>query len=161
MWDWPQAIKGNAILKAIDAMFEAVARERAAYQRSFGVVPTFRVGVHGGDVVGSEQGETKRSIGIYWDTINIAAPMGKRRRARAPRGRCVSRRPAAAAPAVAGRFRETGEEETRGIWAPVWICEPRPGGLSPGNGPGTALSARPPETRRSPAQKSARTSARR
>jgi hypothetical protein len=30
----------------------------------FGVVPSFRVGVHGGEVAVSEQGDTKRAIGI-------------------------------------------------------------------------------------------------
>jgi hypothetical protein len=50
-------------------------RESAAYLSQFDVVPTFRVGVHGGDVVVSEQGDTRRSIGVYGDTINIAARM--------------------------------------------------------------------------------------
>ncbi len=131
MWDWPQAIKGNAILKAIDAMFEAVARERAAYQRSFGVVPTFRVGVHGGDVVVSEQGDTKRSIGIYGDTINIAARMEEAARAHA--APCVLSRTVADALAGSSRFREIGAEAIKGISAPVWICEYRPRGMSAGN----------------------------
>jgi class 3 adenylate cyclase len=41
----------------------------------FGVVPSFRIGVHGGEVVVSEQGDTKRAIGVYGTTINIAARM--------------------------------------------------------------------------------------
>jgi len=41
----------------------------------FGVVPSFRIGVHGGEVVVSEQGDTKRAIGVYGSTINIAARM--------------------------------------------------------------------------------------
>src|SRR5205807_9867990 len=69
------AIRGNKILRAIDAVFAAVRREELAYQREFGVVPLFRVGVHGGEVVVSEQGDTKRAIGVYGSTINIAARM--------------------------------------------------------------------------------------
>ena len=75
LWDWNEAIRGNRILQAIDAVFAAVRREETAYQRQFAVVPRFRVGVHGGEVVVSEQGDTKRAIGVYGSTINIAARM--------------------------------------------------------------------------------------
>jgi adenylate cyclase len=75
LWSWNKAVGRNAVLRAVDAMFAAVSREEAEYRRRFGVVPAFRVGIHGGRVVVSEQGDTKRSIGIYGDTINIAARM--------------------------------------------------------------------------------------
>jgi class 3 adenylate cyclase len=75
LWNWNEAIRGNRILRAIDAVFASVRREEIAYQRQFGVVPYFRVGVHGGEVVVSEQGDTKRAIGVYGSTINIAARM--------------------------------------------------------------------------------------
>jgi len=75
LWNWTEAIRGNRILRAIDAVFASVARERSEYQRQFGVVPRFRIGVHGGEVVVSEQGDTKRAIGVYGSTINIAARM--------------------------------------------------------------------------------------
>ncbi len=73
LWDWREAVRGDRILRAIDAMFAAADRERERYLAQFGVAPTFRIGVHGGDVVVSEQGDTKRSIGIYGSTINIAS----------------------------------------------------------------------------------------
>src|SRR4029077_15225299 len=72
---WHDAIKGNRILRTIDAVFATIARERREYQQQFGVVPLFRIGVHGGEVVVSEQGDTKRAIGVYGSTINIAARM--------------------------------------------------------------------------------------
>jgi len=75
LWNWDEAIRGSRILRAIDAVFAAVKREEAAYQGDFGVVPLFRIGVHGGEVVVSEQGDTKRAIGVYGSTINIAARM--------------------------------------------------------------------------------------
>ncbi len=75
IWDWQEAVHGDKILRALDAIFAAVRREHDAYLAQFGVVPTFRIGVHGGDVVVSEQGDTKRSIGIYGSTINIASRM--------------------------------------------------------------------------------------
>jgi adenylate cyclase len=75
LWNWNEVIRGNRILRAIDAVFASVGRERSEYQRQFGVVPRFRIGVHGGEVVVSEQGDTKRAIGVYGSTINIAARM--------------------------------------------------------------------------------------
>jgi adenylate cyclase len=75
VWDWREAVQDNRILRAIDGMFAAMRREQREFQKQFGVVPIFRVGVHGGEVVVSEQGDIKRSIGIYGTTINIAARM--------------------------------------------------------------------------------------
>ena len=75
LWDWQEAIKDGKILRALDAMFATIRREQTEYLGQFGVVPSFRIGVHGGEVVVSEQGDTKRAIGVYGSTINIAARM--------------------------------------------------------------------------------------
>ena len=75
LWAWSEAIRADKILSAVDAIFVAVGDEQANYRQQFGVVPDFRIGVHGGDVVVSEQGDTKRAIGIYGSTINISARM--------------------------------------------------------------------------------------
>lgn len=75
MWDWDAALTNNTIIAAVDAIRAVIAHEKDEYQRTFGRVPEFRIGVHGGDVVISEQGDTKRSIGVYGDTINVAARM--------------------------------------------------------------------------------------
>jgi adenylate cyclase len=75
LWEWREAVTDSRILRVIDAMFGAILREHAEFEQQFGVVPSFRVGVHGGEVVVSEQGDTKRAIGVYGSTINIAARM--------------------------------------------------------------------------------------
>jgi adenylate cyclase len=75
LWDWREAVRDNRILRTIDAVFATIRRERREYLELFGVVPSFRIGVHGGEVVVSEQGDTKRAIGVYGTTINIAARM--------------------------------------------------------------------------------------
>ena len=75
LWDWREAVKGNRILRAIDTVFAIIGREQPDYLEQFGTVPSFRIGVHGGQVVVSEQGDTKRAIGVYGSTINIAARM--------------------------------------------------------------------------------------
>jgi len=119
-WTWDNAVRNDAILRAVDLMFSVVAREGHAYQASFGVTPQFRVGIHGGEVVVSEQGNGKRSIGIYGDTINIAARMEEA--ARAHGVRCVIS--AAVTKALVGckSLRPLGEEQVKGIAAPVSIC---------------------------------------
>jgi adenylate cyclase len=121
IWNWADAIKGDAILQAVDAMFAAVASEKTAYQRSFGTAPGFRIGIHGGDVIVSEQGDTRRSIGIYGDTINIAARMEEA--ARSHGVRCVISEAVAGALADRSCIRAIGADRVKGISAPIAICE--------------------------------------
>jgi adenylate cyclase len=125
IWKWDDAVKGDAILKAVDAMFTAIAREREVYERSFEVAPGFRVGIHGGDVIASEQGDARRSIGIYGDAINIAARMEEA--ARAHNVRCVMSEVVADALSERRRFRAIGAEQVKGISAAIPICEYVPG----------------------------------
>jgi adenylate cyclase len=119
-WAWDDAVRNDAIMRAVDDMFAAVIGERRAYQILFGVEPEFRVGIHGGEVVVSEQGDARRSIGIFGDTINIAARMEEA--ARAHGVRCVVS--AAVADALGDRtsLRLLGEERVKGISAPIPIC---------------------------------------
>lgn len=74
-WDWNVALKDDAILNAIDGIREAVSKDEDKYLQRFGVAPQFRIGVHGGDIVVSEEGDIRRAIGFYGDTIHIAARM--------------------------------------------------------------------------------------
>lgn len=121
VWDWADAVRTDAILRAVDAMFAAVAEQSGTYERLFGVAPGFRVGIHGGAVIVSEQGDAKRSIGIYGDAINIAARMEEA--ARAHNVRCVMSEVVAGALADRSRVRHIGAEHVKGITAPVAICE--------------------------------------
>jgi adenylate cyclase len=124
LWNWPDAIGKNRMLPAIDAMFARMEREQEEYRRRYGVVPTFRVGIHGGDVVVSEQGDTKRSIGIYGMTINIASRMEEA--AKEHRIRCaVSGDVADALSGAANRLRRIGSENIKGVSAPLPIFEYR------------------------------------
>src|SRR6201993_2333951 len=124
LWNWGEAIRGNRILRAIDAIFAAVRREQRQYQRQFGVVPRFRVGVHGGEVVVSEQGDTKRAIGVYGSTINIAARMEEA--AKAHDIACaISGDVAAALSDGEPRLRPLGDEQIKGISVEIPIFEYR------------------------------------
>jgi adenylate cyclase len=120
-WSFEKALRDASILQAIDGIFAAIEREAPAYRESFGLVPTLRIGVHGGEVVVSEQGDTKRSIGIYGDTINIAARMEEA--ARAHGVACALSAPVALALADKAALRPIGEERVRGISAPIAVYE--------------------------------------
>lgn len=55
------------------AICDRMAARAAHYQRDFGQVPGFRVGLHGGPIVAGECGDDKREIVYFGDTINTAA----------------------------------------------------------------------------------------
>jgi adenylate cyclase len=130
LWGWHEGIFRGRILRAIDAIFAAVGDEHDAYLEQFGVVPPFRIGVHGGEVVVSEQGDTKRAIGIYGDTINIAQRMEEA--AKAHGVACViSGDVADALDAAPGRLVLIGEEQVRGISTAIPIFEYRVGDIAP------------------------------
>ena len=124
LWNWDEAIRGNKILRAIDAVFAAVRREEAAYQREFGVVPRFRIGVHGGEVVVSEQGDTKRAIGVYGSTINIAARMEEAAKAHDV-GCAISGDVAQALSDDERQLQPLGDEQVKGISVEIPIFEYR------------------------------------
>ena len=53
---------------------------KLVFLRQFGHVPEYRIGVHGGPIATSEEGDTRRAIGFYGDTINIAARLEQKAR---------------------------------------------------------------------------------
>ena len=119
-WTWDDAIRNDAIMRAVDGMFAAVMREGQRYRTSFAAEPQFRVGIHGGEVVVSEQGDAKRSIGIFGDAINIAARMEEAARARGVR--CIISSAVADALTDRTSLRLLGEERVKGISLPIAIC---------------------------------------
>ena len=130
IWNWTAAIRRNAMLRAVDAIFAAVERESAGYLRDFGVVPSFRVGIHGGDVVVSEQGDLRRGIGIYGEVINVASRIEEA--ARTHRVGCVlSREIALAFDPKQDSFEDLGDEHIKGLAEPIRICQYRPRGSGP------------------------------
>jgi adenylate cyclase len=124
IWTERDAIRDRQILQAIDAVFAAMAQEEIAFRRQFGLAPTFRIGVHGGDVVVSEQGDDRRSIGIYGEPINIAARMEEA--AKEHGVACVISGVVAAKVEPDEGLIPLGGEKVRGIAAPIPIYEYRP-----------------------------------
>jgi len=72
---WPLKA-GEDNMRAIQCCF-AIARkvrEKALeYEREFGMVPSYRIGLHGGPVVISQCGDQKQEISYFGDTVNTAA----------------------------------------------------------------------------------------
>ncbi len=119
-WDWGHAFDGGQVLGAIDAIREVVERERPYYEAAFGHHPRYRVGVHGGEIVISEEGDTKRDIGHYGDTINIAARMEQK--AKELGHDCILTAGVVDLLGGAGpRFEALGAETVRGIAKPIEI----------------------------------------
>ncbi|MCZ6637400.1 MAG: adenylate/guanylate cyclase domain-containing protein [Alphaproteobacteria bacterium] len=121
IWNWDTAVANGTIVAAIKAIHGAIERERAEYERDFGRVPEYRIGVHGGDVVISEQGDTKRAIGVYGDPINIAARLEQA--AKEIGETCLfSVDVVDALPEGTEGFEPRGNVDVRGISEPVAIC---------------------------------------
>jgi class 3 adenylate cyclase len=148
IWDWQDAVRADKLLSAIDAVFAAVRREQWSYMAQFGVVPAYRIGVHGGDVVVSEQGDTKRSIGIYGSTINIASRMEEAAKVHGV-ACALSGNVARALSDTEGRVHQIGADKIKGIPAEIPIFEYRerdaPGAASVRRGWGRGSRGRVPE----------------
>lgn len=124
LWEWGEAVSDGKILQAVDNVCTAIDEERDDFLQQFGTVPSFRIGIHGGGVVVSEQGDTKRSIGIYGNTINIAQRMEEA--AKAHSAVCViSGDVAKALPNVPDRLIPLGHEKVRGVPTEIPIFEYR------------------------------------
>jgi len=72
---WPLG-KGIAKARCLECCFAIRDRIKAKahrYKELFGVVPEFRIGLHGGPVVASQCGDVKQEIVYFGDTVNTAA----------------------------------------------------------------------------------------
>jgi adenylate cyclase len=72
-WPLERALEDARCLKCYFAICDRMELQAPLYEREFGLVPSFRVGLHGGPVVAGECGDDKREIVYFGDTINMAA----------------------------------------------------------------------------------------
>lgn len=72
-WPFSVATKDARCLECVFNIQDLIAAQSPHYEAKFGVVPRFRVGIHGGPVVASEVGDDKREIVYFGDTVNTAA----------------------------------------------------------------------------------------
>jgi adenylate cyclase len=72
-WTLDKAVQDARCLRRVMAIKDLIARRAPFYEARFGLVPKYRIGLHGGPVVASEVGDDKREIVYFGDTINTAA----------------------------------------------------------------------------------------
>ena len=72
-WPMGAGLRDARCVRCYYAAVERLARAGPEYQREFGVVPTFRAGLHGGTVVAGELGDIKQEISFLGDTVNTTA----------------------------------------------------------------------------------------
>jgi class 3 adenylate cyclase len=72
-WPLAEGLENGRCVRCVFAIRDRIAAKADSYRRKFGVVPAFRVGLHGGAVVAGECGDSKQEIVYFGDTINTAA----------------------------------------------------------------------------------------
>jgi len=72
---WPLDNKMSEV-RCIDCFFaitDCIAGKADSYRHEFGMVPSFRAGLHAGPVVISECGSSRRQLAYFGDTVNVTA----------------------------------------------------------------------------------------
>lgn len=84
-WPLEQAVHGGSPIRCFFLVEELVAQHAARYQARYGIVPRFKAGAHGGEVVTAEIGDIRRDIVHSGDVVNTTAriegqcrPLGRR-----------------------------------------------------------------------------------
>ena len=72
-WSTRKGLVDANCVRCVFAVMGRVAARADQYQRSFGVTPRFRAGLHLGTVVSGELGELKQEIAFLGDTMNTTA----------------------------------------------------------------------------------------
>jgi len=75
-WWLDDGIRDGRCLRCPLAVIAVVEREAQTYRKTFDVVSSFRIGLHGGSVVSGGGGDNKREIVFFGDTVNTAARLG-------------------------------------------------------------------------------------
>ncbi|WP_238546152.1 adenylate/guanylate cyclase domain-containing protein [Tumebacillus flagellatus] len=72
-WPVKLGVKQGNCLKCCKSIYEVFQHVEGRYQQKYGLVPKYRIGLHGGPVVAAEIGDNKREIAFLGDTVNTAA----------------------------------------------------------------------------------------
>ena len=122
-WKLASGVRDANCVACAFAIRACIAARADWYRRTFGVVPAFRIGLHGGPVVAGEVGAERREIMYFGDTINVAArieALCKRER----RDICISgdllarlRLPAAVEATRLGRFQLQGKQQDTEVFS--------------------------------------------
>ena len=74
-WPMADAIEDACCVHCVFAVCDVLNARSEEYRKSFGVVPRFRVGIHGGPVVVGEVGDSRRAIVYFGETVSCAVAL--------------------------------------------------------------------------------------
>ena len=72
-WRVTAALPAGRCIDCFFAIEDRIAEQADSYRREFGLVPSFRGGLHAGLVAISECGNSRRQIAFFGDAVNVAA----------------------------------------------------------------------------------------
>jgi class 3 adenylate cyclase len=72
-WRLAAKVSERRYLDCFFAIQDRIAERADLYRREFGMVPSFRAGLHAGSVVISECGDSRRQVAYFGDTMNVTA----------------------------------------------------------------------------------------
>jgi len=72
-WQKEKGLKHERCIHAFYAFQDKIDRKKQYYLETYGLVPTFKAGLHMGKITVAEVGEVKREIAYHGDTINTAS----------------------------------------------------------------------------------------
>jgi len=72
-WPLDERMSGGRCIDCFFAIADSIAERAESYRQEFGMVPSFRAGLHAGHVVISECGSSRRQLAYFGDTVNVTA----------------------------------------------------------------------------------------
>ena len=72
-WPLDERMSQGRCIDCFFAIADSIAERAASYRQEFGMVPSFRAGLHAGHVVISECGSSRRQLAYFGDTVNVTA----------------------------------------------------------------------------------------
>ena len=72
-WPLDERMSGGRCIECFFAIADSIAEKAESYRQEFGMVPSFRAGLHAGHVVISECGSSRRQLAYFGDTVNVTA----------------------------------------------------------------------------------------
>jgi adenylate cyclase len=72
-WPLDDRISGGRCIDCFFAIADSIAERADSYRQEFGMVPSFRAGLHAGHVAISECGNSRRQLAYFGDTVNVTA----------------------------------------------------------------------------------------
>jgi adenylate cyclase len=72
-WPWQKGLRNARCLRCFFGMQQAVERRREYYLQHYGVVPSFKAGLHGGPVISTQVGDIRSELVFHGDVLNTTA----------------------------------------------------------------------------------------